>query len=245
MASASSTKIHAHLPLSGEGADARAAASAPSSTPAQTLPADRLYAIENGPSGFDPAAPRLLPKIRFLMLMKNERLAHAAHRVRRSEPHADDRYERPRGRRAAICAPRRAAPRSSNSSPAICSDELRGPPQGAARAGPQLLGRRQEGGVDHQSRLGRGARGRGRRAGRSAALSRQCLCRPAGRPGASSICSGRRSRSDRSARLKIVKRIVRCAATNVDPDTGIRDLAIPDDADAELSATPTAASMAR
>jgi uncharacterized protein YcbX len=29
------------------------------------------------------------------------------------------------------------------------------------------------------------------------------------------------------ARLKVVKRIVRCAATNVDPDTGIRDLAIP------------------
>jgi uncharacterized protein YcbX len=30
------------------------------------------------------------------------------------------------------------------------------------------------------------------------------------------------------ARLKIVKRIVRCAATNVDPDTGIRDLTIPE-----------------
>jgi uncharacterized protein YcbX len=30
-----------------------------------------------------------------------------------------------------------------------------------------------------------------------------------------------------SARLKIVKRIVRCAATEVDPDTGIRDLAVP------------------
>jgi hypothetical protein len=29
------------------------------------------------------------------------------------------------------------------------------------------------------------------------------------------------------ARLKIVKRIVRCAATEVDPDTGIRDLAVP------------------
>jgi uncharacterized protein len=29
------------------------------------------------------------------------------------------------------------------------------------------------------------------------------------------------------ARLKIVKRIVRCAATNVDPDTGMRDLSIP------------------
>src|SRR5438105_14782041 len=41
----------------------------------QTLPADRKYAIENGPSGFDPAAPGYLPKQRFLMLMKNERLA--------------------------------------------------------------------------------------------------------------------------------------------------------------------------
>ena len=28
-------------------------------------------------------------------------------------------------------------------------------------------------------------------------------------------------------RLKVTKRIVRCAATDVDPDTGIRDLAIP------------------
>src|SRR5665647_982037 len=40
-----------------------------------TLPADRLYAIENGPCGFDPAAPAYFPKIRFLMLMRNERLA--------------------------------------------------------------------------------------------------------------------------------------------------------------------------
>jgi MOSC domain-containing protein len=30
-----------------------------------------------------------------------------------------------------------------------------------------------------------------------------------------------------NVRLKIVKRIVRCAATEVDPDTGIRDLQIP------------------
>src|SRR5438552_18353257 len=43
--------------------------------PGKTLPADRRYAIENGPSGFDPAAPSYLPKSRFLMLMRNERLA--------------------------------------------------------------------------------------------------------------------------------------------------------------------------
>ncbi len=41
----------------------------------QTLPADRRYAIENGPSGFDPAAPRFFPKVYFLMLMRDEWLA--------------------------------------------------------------------------------------------------------------------------------------------------------------------------
>jgi hypothetical protein len=41
----------------------------------QTLPFDRAYAIENGPGRFDPAAPRHLPKINFLMLMRDERLA--------------------------------------------------------------------------------------------------------------------------------------------------------------------------
>src|ERR1700756_4669335 len=43
--------------------------------PGETLVGDRRYAIENGPSGFDPDAPAYLPKQRFLMLMKNERLA--------------------------------------------------------------------------------------------------------------------------------------------------------------------------
>jgi uncharacterized protein YcbX len=43
-------------------------------TPHETIPGDRLYAIENGPSGFNPAAP-YLSKTHFLMLMKNERLA--------------------------------------------------------------------------------------------------------------------------------------------------------------------------
>jgi uncharacterized protein len=39
------------------------------------LPNDRRYAIENGPSGFDPAAPGYFPKSYFLMLMRDERLA--------------------------------------------------------------------------------------------------------------------------------------------------------------------------
>ena len=41
----------------------------------KTIGWDRAYAIENGPSRFDPDQPKHLPKINFLTLMKNERLA--------------------------------------------------------------------------------------------------------------------------------------------------------------------------
>jgi len=41
----------------------------------QTVSADRRYAIANGPLDFDPAHPKHFPKIRFLMLMRDERLA--------------------------------------------------------------------------------------------------------------------------------------------------------------------------
>ncbi|HZT47242.1 MAG TPA: MOSC domain-containing protein [Hyphomicrobiaceae bacterium] len=44
-------------------------------TPGETLPFDRAWAIENGPGRFDPSSPRHLPKINFLMLMRDERLA--------------------------------------------------------------------------------------------------------------------------------------------------------------------------
>lgn len=43
--------------------------------PGGTMPFDRAYAIENGPGRFDPDDPRHLPKITFLMLMRDERLA--------------------------------------------------------------------------------------------------------------------------------------------------------------------------
>jgi hypothetical protein len=43
--------------------------------PGKTLPFDRAWAIENGPGKFDERAPRYLPKVSFLMLMRNERLA--------------------------------------------------------------------------------------------------------------------------------------------------------------------------
>ncbi|RFB81224.1 MOSC domain-containing protein [Methylovirgula sp. 4M-Z18] len=39
------------------------------------FPGDRIFAIENGPSGFDPDDPEHQPKIKFLMLMRDEQLA--------------------------------------------------------------------------------------------------------------------------------------------------------------------------
>jgi len=41
----------------------------------QCFPFDRAYAIENGPSRFNAKEPKFLPKINFLALMKHERLA--------------------------------------------------------------------------------------------------------------------------------------------------------------------------
>src|SRR3954452_15837166 len=44
-------------------------------SPGQTLLADRRYAIENGPPGFNPPEPKWLPKPHYLMLMPDEWLA--------------------------------------------------------------------------------------------------------------------------------------------------------------------------
>ena len=41
------------------------------------FPGDRLYAVEDGPSGFDPAAPAHIPKMRFTVLAKIPELARA------------------------------------------------------------------------------------------------------------------------------------------------------------------------
>ena len=41
----------------------------------QVLPYDRAFAIENGPGRFDPADPKFVPKTNFLTLMRDERLA--------------------------------------------------------------------------------------------------------------------------------------------------------------------------
>src|SRR5262245_61670563 len=97
-------------------------------TAGETVPGDRLYAIENGPSGFDPAAPRYRPKTCYLMLMRNERLATLRTRFE-DHSHAlaieHDGHELVRGE---LRTPEGRA-RVETFFARFCADELRGPPK--------------------------------------------------------------------------------------------------------------------
>lgn len=192
--------------------------------PGRTLPADRLYAIENGPSGFDPAAPAYFPKQRFLMLMRNERLAalrtdydEASHTlVVHSEGHEAARGDlRTAEGRAAI----------ERFFAAYCADELRGPPK--------VLAGRDHSFSDVAKKVVSIINLASVAAVESAAGAPVNPLRFRGNLYVSGWPAWRefdllgRQVAVGDARLKVVKRIVRCAATDVDPDTGIRDLKIP------------------
>jgi uncharacterized protein YcbX len=192
----------------------------------ETLPADRLYAIENGPSGFEPAAPRHQPKQRYLMLMRNERLARLRTRFHDTSHTLTIETE---GREAA-----RGDLRTSEGRAAIeaffagfCADELRGPPRvlhapgfsfsDVARKVVSIINLASVAAIEdvvgrpvHPLRFRGNVYVTGWPAWREFDFVEQ------------EITVARR------ARLRLIKRIVRCAATNVDPDTGIRDLSIPD-----------------
>jgi uncharacterized protein YcbX len=194
--------------------------------PGQTIAGDRLYAIENGPSGFDPAHPTYLPKSRFLMLMRNERLAA----LRTAFEQATHTLVIGKEGREAVRADLRTAEGRAAIEEffaAFCADELRGPPKVLNASGHSFSDvARKVVSVINLASL--------------AALEtivgapvhpvrfRANLYVAGWRPWAELDLVGREIAVGTRARLKIVKRIVRCAATNVDPDTGIRDLAIPD-----------------
>jgi uncharacterized protein YcbX len=94
----------------------------------QTVPFDRMYAIENGPSGFDPAAPAYLPKQRFLMLMRNARLAELRTAFDETSHTLTIRSENREAARGDLRTPEgRAAIERFFAE--FCADELRGPPK--------------------------------------------------------------------------------------------------------------------
>jgi uncharacterized protein YcbX len=194
-------------------------------TAGATVPADRLYAIENGPSGFDPQAPSYFPKQRFLMLMRNEQLAQlrtgfdeASHTLTieadaRDAARGDLRTKE--GRLAIEAFFRRFMP-----------DELRGPPKvlfghnhsfsDVAKKVVSIINLASVAEVEnaagapvHPLRFRANLYVRGWPAWHEFDLL------------------GRDIVIGDGARLKVIKRIQRCAATDVDPDTGERDRGIP------------------
>jgi uncharacterized protein len=192
----------------------------------QTLPADRAYAIENGPSGFDPSAPTYFPKQRFLMLMRNERLATLSTRF---DDTTDTLTVQVGDRETVQGDLRTVAGRAAIEAffARFCTTDLRGPPKvlhapgysfsDVARKVVSIINlasvaevAQAVGAPVDPLRFRGNVYVEGWPAWREFELLDQELA------------------VGPTVKLRIVKRIVRCAATNVDPRTGDRDLAIPE-----------------
>jgi hypothetical protein len=193
--------------------------------PGATIAADRLYAIENGPIGFDPAAPAYFPKIRFLMLMRNECLAQLDTRF---DEASHTLAIREGGREAAHGDLRTADGRKAIEDffAAFCADELRGPPRVLHAPGHSFSDVARK--VVSIINLASVAEVETLEGIPIDPLRFRANLYVDGWPARSELdLVGETLSVGATARLKVVKRIVRCAATDVEPGTGIRDTTIP------------------
>lgn len=192
--------------------------------PGEALPYDRAWAIENGPSRFDPTAPRTLPKISFLMLMRDERLATLESRfdeetqrltlLRGGRQVATGLLGTPSGRQLI-----------EQFLAAYMASSLRGPPKILSAPGhsfSDISAKRL-----HLVNL-RSVRDVERVAGRPVdpLRFRPNLVIDGPAPWAEFDWVGKEITVG-TVRLKVWDRTDRCAATNVDPKTGVRDMDIP------------------
>ncbi len=202
--------------------------------PGQTFPADRRYAIENGPSGFDVATPAWLPKSRYLMLMRNERLAElqshyddhshilTIHRHGEMAVHAD--LQTAEGR-AAI----------EEFFATNFSDELKGPPKilsggdhsfsDVAKKVVSIINLTSLAAIENMIGLP------------VHPLRFRANLYVSGWPAWHEFELMGHALAIGEARLNVVKRITRCAAINVDPVTAARDLDIPSEMTRRLNHT--------
>jgi uncharacterized protein YcbX len=190
----------------------------------ETLPADRRYAIENGPSPFDPTAPAWLPKPHFLMLQRDEWLAGL-------RTHFDDASHVLTIRRGGAIAAQGNLETSEGRAAiegffAIAfADRIKGPPKVLTSPGHSFsdVARKVVSIINLQSlsaiesmvgfpvnplRFRANLYVKGWPAWHEASLLGETL-------------------AIGTARARVVKRITRCAAVNVDPELGVRDLEIP------------------
>lgn len=190
----------------------------------QTLPADRAYAIENGPTGFDPASPVWKAKTHYLMLMRNERLAAL-------RSHFDDATHT-----LTIKADGAEVARGDLRSPegraaieeffaARFADELRGAPKVLDGVGYSFSDVPLK--VVSIINLGSVLALEGMTGRKVDPLRFRANLYVDGWPAWGEFDLLDQILAIGSARLKVIKRTVRCAATNVDPQTAARDMTIP------------------
>jgi uncharacterized protein len=190
------------------------------------LPGDRVFAVENGPSGFDAGAPAHQPKIKFLTLMRNESLARLRTRLddatgelvieEGGHERARDDLATREGRLAVEAFFRRFMPW-----------ELRGPPKVLAARDRFRFTDSRKGYVSLINLASVSAIEGWVGAPVNPLRFRGNLHVEGLEPFGQFDLPGQVLRSGTGVHLKVTKRIERCAATNVDPGTGLRDLAIP------------------
>jgi len=189
--------------------------------PGEALPGDRRFAIARGDAGIDPDRPEWRPKRSFVMLMHDAELA----RLRASVDEERGTITFESDGRPPFAADARSA-EGREALEAYLNDALGARPEGPARfveaRGFSFADRRDQGlsviGLeslaDLESRAGRSVDPRRFRA--------NLLVRGAA-PFAEFEWVGARLHAGEAV-LRVLKRLGRCPATEVDPDTGARDL---------------------
>jgi uncharacterized protein YcbX len=192
--------------------------------PGEAVPFDRAYAIENGPGRFDPEAPKHLPKTAFLMLMRDERLATLRSAfddasqtltiARGGKPVVSGRLDTPLGRQLI-----------EQFMAAYMKAELRGAPKIVSAPGHSFsdMAAKCVSLVNLAS-----VRELERAAGRTVdPLRFRANVYVEGLAPWAELGWMDREIGIGPARLKVFASTTRCAATNVDPTTAARDMAIP------------------
>lgn len=190
------------------------------------VPGDRLYVIENGPSGFDPAAPRWQPKVKYLMLMRNETLARLRTRYLDETTTIVIEQDGREAIRADLSTVEGRAMVEAFLLQAL-PDELRGPPKvlsapegfrftDSRRGYVSIINRASVGAIEGW--LGRPV---------DPLRFRGNILVDGLEPWAEFDLVGRMLESRSGLELKVTDRIVRCPAVDVDPDSGERDMDIP------------------
>lgn len=193
-------------------------------TAGEAIPFDRAWAIENGPGRFDPEAPKHLPKVAFLMLMRDERLATLSAEFDEETTTLTLRRDGKQVARGNLST-RIGCQMIEQFIAAYMKDSLRGPPKIVSAPGHSFSDVATK--CLHIVNLA-SVRDLERAAGRAIdpMRFRPNVVFDSDTPWVELNWVGK-TLGIGTAQLEVIDRTQRCAATNVDPATATRDMAIP------------------